>query len=313
MRLRVHNPCNEYTRYYRNYNLFWDELTNKLNEKYEVIENRYFEYAHKERYNVNFDSLMNPDGILLMECEYVIENMDNGEFYILSVADDLGSGVLSEQSNPKLKKVLISQFIEEKIKHHTTTNYNKYSSWIYFPMNLTDLEIFYQKRINQLEFIDKLCFRGEIKNRPILNYFDSEILDGPNYIGGSDKYFDNLISYSIALSVSGVGEMCYRDIECMALGIPFIRFEYQTKLYEPLIPNYHYISVPYDENMPRHNDTPTDRLGGYEQAKKIESRFKEVIGNKEFLNFISKNARKYYEENLSSTMRVNKTLEILNL
>ena len=34
MRLRIHNPCNEQTRYYRNYNLFWDELTDKLKEKY---------------------------------------------------------------------------------------------------------------------------------------------------------------------------------------------------------------------------------------------------------------------------------------
>ena len=26
----IHNPCNEETRYYRNYNLFWDELTEAL-------------------------------------------------------------------------------------------------------------------------------------------------------------------------------------------------------------------------------------------------------------------------------------------
>jgi hypothetical protein len=78
MKLRIHNPCNEQTRYYRNYNLFWDELTDKLKEKYEVIENRYFEDAHKTRFKVTFDSLTNPNqGLLLMECEYVIENMEN--------------------------------------------------------------------------------------------------------------------------------------------------------------------------------------------------------------------------------------------
>jgi hypothetical protein len=180
-------------------------------------------------------------------------------------------------------------------------------------MNLTDLESYYQKRKEKTELIDKLCFWGVTSQRPILNHFDSTMLVGPNYIGDSDKYFDNLINYSVALSVAGVGELCYRDIECMALGIPFIRFEYQTILSEPLIPNYHYISLPYDKEMPRHNDTPTDRLGGYDQAKKIEQRFNEVISDKDFLNFISKNARKYYEDNLSSTSRVDKTLEILNL
>jgi hypothetical protein len=313
MNLRIHNPCNEQTRYFRNYNLFWDELTDRLKQKYNVVENRYFENAHKERFNVNFNSLTNSQGLLLMECEYVIENTDNGEFYILSVADDLSSGVLTEQSNPKLKKVLISQFIEDKIKHHVGNNYEKYSPWIYFPMNLTDLESYYQKRKEKTEFIDKLCFWGATSERPILKHFDNSIFVGPNYIGDSDSYFDNLINYSIALSIAGVGELCYRDIECMALGVPLLRFEYQTILSEPLIPNYHYISLPYDDEMPRHNNTPTDRLGEYPQAKKIEERFKEVILDKDFLSFISKNARKYYEDNLSPMSRIDKTLEILNL
>ena len=29
----VHNPCNEHTRYFRMYNLFWDELTEELKRK----------------------------------------------------------------------------------------------------------------------------------------------------------------------------------------------------------------------------------------------------------------------------------------
>lgn len=314
MKLRIHNPCNEQTRYYRNYNLFWDELTNKLKEKYVIIENRYFKNAHKERFNVKFDSLSYPDhGLLLMECEYVIENMDNGDFYVLSVADDLSYGTLQERNNPKLKKVLISQFIDYKIEHHTKENFYKYSPWIYFPSNLTDLEQYYKKRLNKTDFIEKLCFWGTISQRPILEHFDKSLLVGPNYIGDSDKYFNNLINYSVALSIAGVGELCYRDIECMALGIPLIRFEYQTKLYEPLIPNYHYISIPYDITIPKHNGVHTDRLGNSDHSKQIEDRFKEVISDKEFLKFISKNSRKYYEDNLSQSSRVNKTLNILEL
>jgi hypothetical protein len=313
MKLRIHNPCNEHTRYYRNYNLFWDELTEKLKEKYDVIENRYFENAHKDRFNVQFDSLLNPQGILLMECEYIIENIDNGEFYVLSVADDLSHCILNEKNNPKLKKVLISQFIDYKVESHVKEYYYKYSPWIYFPSNLTDLEFYYKKRLCKTDLIDKLYFKGTTSERPILGHFDKNILEGPNYIGDSDKYFDDLINYSVALSVAGVGELCYRDIECMALGIPLIRFEYQTKLYEELIPNYHYISIPYDKTIPKHNDVHTDRLGEYKHCKQIEDRFKEIILDKEFLDFISKNSRKYYEDNLSQTSRIIKTLNILQL
>jgi hypothetical protein len=313
MKLRIHNPCNEQTRYYRNYNLFWDELTETLKQKHSVVENRYFEYAHKERFLVKFDSLLTQNGLELQECDYVIENLESGEFYILSVSDDLSQPLLSEQHNPKLKKVLLSQFIDYKIKHHTGNNYEKFYPWIYFPSNLTDLEFYYQKRETKKNFIKKLYFRGDVSNRPILEYFNKSILDGPNYIGDSKIYFDELINYEIGLSIAGVGELCYRDIEYMALGIPFIRFEYQTELNEKLIPNYHYISIPYDKTIPKHNDTHTDRLGTKEHVQQIEEKFREVIRNEEFLRFISKNSRDYYVNNLSTLSRIDNTLKQLNL
>ena len=113
--------------------------------------------------------------------------------------------------------------------------------------------------------------------------------------------------------MAGVGELCYRDIECMAVGVPLIRFEYQVEMHEKLIPNFHYISVPYPDDMPRHNDVATDRFALEHHAKMIEQRFLEVIDDTEFLSYISKNAREYYERNLSPKNRVNKTLEILGL
>lgn len=313
MRLRVHNPCNQFTKYYRNYNLFWDELTIELNKKYNVIENRYFEEAHQNRFNVKFDSMISENGLNLMECEYVIENIDNGEFYILSVADMMSQCMLDEKHNPKLKKVLLSQFIDYEVKHHTKEYYEKYSPWIYFPSTIKNLDQYYTERKQISTFFDKMCFWGMTSERPILQYFNNFLLDGPNYIGDQDKYFSNLIKYKAALSISGIGELCYRDIECMAVGIPIIRFQYQTDLYEPLIPNYHYISVDYDKTIPKHNEIYTDRLGNYTHSSQIENRFKEVKDDLDFLNFISNNARKYYEDNLTSPNRVNKTLKILGL
>lgn len=313
MRLRVHNPCNQFTKYYRNYNLFWDELTIELNKKYNVIENRYFEEAHQNRFNVKFDSMISENGLNLMECEYVIENIDNGEFYILSVADMMSQCMLDEKHNPKLKKVLLSQFIDYEVKHHTKEYYEKYSPWIYFPSTIKNLDQYYTERKQISTFFDKMCFWGMTSERPILQYFNNFLLDGPNYIGDQDKYFSNLIKYKVALSISGIGELCYRDIECMAVGVPIIRFQYQTDLYEPLIPNYHYISVDYDKTIPKHNEIYTDRLGNYTHSSQIENRFKEVKDDLDFLNFISNNARKYYEDNLTSPNRVNKTLKILGL
>ena len=309
-KIRIHNPCNEHTKNFRRYNFFWDKFTEFLKTKFDVEENRYYENAHIDRFKINL--LKGDSGeFLLQECDYVIENMENGEFVILSVSDDLGYGTLSEMWNPYLKKVLISQFIPDKIKSHTYDNYSKYSPWTYFQCDMTDLEFYNNKRKKIHNKIDKLYFRGLESNRPILNHFN-DTLYKPDRTN-SESYFDEVINYSVGLSIAGVGEICYRDIEYMALGIPFIRFEYQTVLDPPLIPNYHYISIPYDETIPKHNGISTDRLGNENHVKKIEEKFHEVINNKSLLDFIGRNARKYYENNIIMDSSVKNTYRLLEI
>ena len=124
VRIKIHNPCNEHTRYYRYYNYFWDKFTDYLREFFEVEENRYYEFAHMQRFEVNLKKGLSNE-FLLLECEYVIENLDNGEFVVLSVADDLSHATLNEAKNPLLKKVLISQFLPKKIHDHVFHNFYK--------------------------------------------------------------------------------------------------------------------------------------------------------------------------------------------
>jgi hypothetical protein len=140
-----------------------------------------------------------------------------------------------------------------------------------------------------------------------LVYLNTDYLNGYGLIGGPTTYFEDLIKYKIGLSIAGRGELCYRDIEYMALGIPMIRFNYLSELNPNLIPNYHYISI----NRP--DDLIIDRLGNESHAKLIEERYLEVKDDYEFLNFISKNARQYYTDYLSRENRVNHTIKLLNL
>jgi hypothetical protein len=99
----------------------------------------------------------------------------------------------------------------------------------------------------------------------------------------------------------------------MAIGVPLLRFDFVTTLNPALIPNYHYISVPLQMDLPKQNDVLKDRLGEYRHAKMLENKFKEVINDKDFLNFISKNARKYYENYLDKKSRIQHTLNLLNI
>jgi hypothetical protein len=304
--IRVHNPCNSHTRYYRNYNLFWDKFTDYLKDYFVVEENRYFEDAHSSRFKVELQKGQSSE-FLLLECEYVIENLDNGEFVIMSVADDLTHAILNEKDNPFLKKVLISQFDPTKIWHHVGNQMHKYSPWTYFQAIFDDLDEYYSKRklINNLK--QKLYFKGtSLEDRSILSHIDKDIITELNPVHTSE-YFNDLISHKLALSVDGRGEFCYRDVECFGIGVPMLRFEYLSVFNAPLIPNYHYISIP------RPSDMSLYRTGNKSHAELIERRYLEVIDDSELLNFISNNAREYYNKNFEIENKIKNTFNIINL
>lgn len=304
----VHNPCNEHTRYYRNYNLFWDDLTDELKKQFDVTENRHFEFANSQRFRVSLQKGTSSD-FLLMECEYVIEFEDTGDFYVLSVSDDFSHATLNEQSNPHLKKVFFSQFHTNSVKSHVSEeNLHKYNPWIYFPSGIGDLNQYYDLRQSKINLEDKMFFRGtSLEDRSILKHINKDYLQGINTIGGWEPYFNELVNHKVGLSVAGRGEICYRDIEYMAVGVPFIRFEYTSDLNPKLIPNYHYISVD------RPNDLRLDRLGNEQHANMIVERFLQVKDDEDFLNFISNNAKVYYETYLKRYNNVSHTLKLLNL
>jgi hypothetical protein len=313
-RLIVHQPTNHDSKRFRYYNIFFDKLIDELSKDNDVVVDRYYKNCNKGHSNIklDWDNSDNDFTIETYECEMIVEDYDTKETYIFSIADDLTSTSLNLQDNENVKKIFVSQYIQDKIDHHVKPqNIDKYSPWIYFPSNEYDLEFFYNKRKSFDVLIDKLYFRGDTRSRPILDYFNSDMLYGGGPIGGFESYANELINYSVALSVAGRGELCYRDVECMGMGIPFIRFEYLSQLKEPLIPNYHYISVDRPDDLKDWMNL--DRNGLQHHADLISERFLEVKDDTEFLNFISKNAREYYENYLSPQSSIKYTLYLLNL
>lgn len=305
-KIRVHNPCNEYTKHNRFYNDFWDEFTLYLKNFFIVEENRFYSEAHSARYNIYLRYGTVPY-IELLECEYVIENLQNGEFVMMSVSDNITSGVINEQRNPKFKKALLSQYLPSDVISHAGKYVYKYSPWTYFFFQNFDLDPYYQKRILNPPVDDRLYFRGtSLDDRTILNFFDKKIIT-PFHPVDTDVYFDDIIKYKIALSVDGRGEFCYRDIECFAMGIPIIRFEYVSPMIDPLIPDYHYISIPRPDDMVLY------RTGTAEHAKLLEERYYNVLNDEPFLKYIAKNAREYYLKNCTMDAVIKNAYNLLEL
>jgi hypothetical protein len=307
-KIRVHNPTNSVTRYSRNYNYFFDVFTNYLKKFFNVEENRFFEHAHAERFKV--DLLKGKtDDLLVMECEYVIENLTNGEFVVMTVADyPCTSAWLPEHraGNEHLKKVIIAQYNPKIIHYHVKKDLHKFSPWSYFQSGFFNLDVYHEKRKYIKNKIDRLYYKGETPNRPFLNHIDKDLITDFSCIPG-DMYMNELINHKIALSIDGVGEFCYRDVELMGLGVPMIRYEYISQMKSPLIPNHHYIS------LERPDDLEYYRLGEKPHADALINRYNEVVNNEEFLEYISSNARQYYIDNFEYKNLIIKTFELLEL
>jgi len=317
-RIIVHNPTNFVTKKYRYYNIFFDNFVLNLKNKFDIIENRYFINAHKERYPVKLlydnDNENVMYSTIMLECEMILENYDSKEIKILSTSDyfsDINLGLFNNEiAKPYISKILVSQFNRKDILHHCYDKNidNIYSPWIYFPSNLYDLNALYNQRKKISLFIDKFYFRGTgLEHRPMIKFFNTDLFYGGNSIGNFDNYANELINYKVGFSCAGSAQICYRDIEYMAMGVPMLRFEYTNEMSPNLIPNFHYISAgPPLENKQEH-------YANKDHAKMIEEKFVQIKDDKDFLQFISNNAREYYLNFIHDQNGINHTINLLNL
>lgn len=189
-----------------------------------------------------------------------------------------------------------------KLKNTTTYTLKSYNGF----------EGVYNKRqlLKHDELINKMFFRTvtgrgdelKLSKRSIINPLFSPI--------PYKEYMELAIQYKIGLSIGAGYEICHRDIEYMAIGLPMLRLEY-TNIYNPqLIPNYHYISIDregfaFDSNM--------DNAGGENYIEAYVKKFNEVKDNHEFLGFISANANQYYKNYCSPENRLKTILNQLEL
>jgi hypothetical protein len=133
-----------------------------------------------------------------------------------------------------------------------------------------------------------------------------------NYPIGFDQYIQEAINFKLILGFGGgggylCGDFCFRDIEMFGLGIPIIRPQFAAETLDPLIPDYHYISV----------DCEFDDVFRYKNHEKLAhdvvAKYKEVINNDDLLLQVANNARNWYIKNISSENVTNKIIESLCL
>jgi phage pi2 protein 07 len=276
----------------------------------------------KEKHNANiihqFGGHLNLEkfgGYQMPDCEILIEDTEKDTLKGITFAE-WRTGMLDifeKRSNPN-DVLLQTQFYNwfHKDFDRNSFKFQLKGTPFYTFTPSTNHEFFYHKRKFKKfdELIDKVFFLFSTHRQDGITLRDRGIVsDSPGPLHIND-YLSKAIDYKMGLAAPSLAELCYREIEYLAVGLPMLRLEYMTQLNPPLIPNYHYIAVdrsqfPWDANA--------DRNGGPEYVEAYIKRFNETKDDKEFLEFIAKNGREYYTNYCSPQNKLKHILNLLNL
>ena len=124
------------------------------------------------------------------------------------------------------------------------------------------------------------------------------------------NYMEDLKCSRVAFSMSGIRDMCNRDVEYWLAGIPFIRPRFTSKLIVE-IPDDVYIPVDWEPEYSTTAGTPIPKDINKLNFDILE-KFKEVQYNYELLNKISENGYSFYKKNFTMENIINKSFDLLN-
>jgi hypothetical protein len=198
---------------------------------------------------------------------------------------------------------------------------DKVKPWIFLPYKEFDYDHYRELRKSKTELQEKLFYLGS----GIDSYRKSvQIVESKGLLQKTGNYefkdyLDKMISSKVGLShyldldkyntpFDHPGEFCYRDIEYMSVGLPFIRIEYKDSVHDPLLPNHHYISIPREKAYVEY-----EKNGDEGVADLYINKYLEVKDDQELLNFISKNQIEWFDRNIKSPNIEKLTFELLEL
>lgn len=164
--------------------------------------------------------------------------------------------------------------------------------------------------------IEKAIFIGELyegrkeiaevlSTHPLFEIIDSKRDDKYTF----REYIDKIREYKMVLSLNGFGEICFRDYEAMAVGVPVIRSKLFNSYYEPLTPYVHYVSA---------TEAPVNGFLEYNSsyssiAGQFISTIERTIKDDHYLAILAINGRRYFLANVWSQSMIHNFFKLVNL
>jgi len=134
---------------------------------------------------------------------------------------------------------------------------------------------------------DKLNFRGKLYGERLSISRDTRfnVINEHNNFLDYGNFLKEINKYSVNLSLNGASEICYRDMEILGMGSALFREKLKTKFHNELKANYHYIAFEVKD--------------GQSKTDSMFERWEEIKKDTDFINFVSNNGLKWYNENVT--------------
>ena len=123
-----------------------------------------------------------------------------------------------------------------------------------------------------------------------------------------NDYCKLLVEAGVCFSLSGIRDMCNRDIEYWRAGVPFIRPRFTSKLIVD-IPDEVYFPVEWESTMQR-TRTPVP-VNPKQLALDVIDKYREIIDNKKLLKEVADNGYDFYKKNFTTEHVVKESFKLL--
>lgn len=244
-------------------------ILKKFVEKYPNIKFSVFDNASfAKKYdlpNIEKNSIANIYNLL-------IYNPNNNKLFINSLNDYAPCCLLEGTGVEKFNIAgfgCVSNHTDYYVKNFK--NYNLLPSF-YILEKTSDIKRI-EKLRNKPRIYNSAYFLGLIHSKRsfYVNVFkDCEVIkifDKTKHWKNRDDYFEELSNYKMSFSMDGAAIVCHRDIESIGIGNILVRESLDIKMFEPLIPNVHYIEILTKEektaNLIHYKDIILDRVNSF--------------------------------------------------
>jgi hypothetical protein len=126
-----------------------------------------------------------------------------------------------------------------------------------------------------------------------------------------NQFVKELSGYKASLSLPGGTNICHRDIESFAVGTPVFRPLLTTNYPDPLLPNYHYMCF---YGMCDYSDDHNPTFLSYKDFQEhLLYWWNKLKNNNEYLDYISHNARNWFEQHCTMDNNIEYVLSKINM